>query len=102
MPKKFVYEAVVCAILAAVSLFAQQSGSPPSPPTPAQMMANRVARLTALLNLTTTQQTQATNIFTTEQNAVSGLLTSLQTAHATLQAAIQNNDTAAITTVSFR
>jgi Spy/CpxP family protein refolding chaperone len=98
MPKKFIYEALACAILATVSLFAQQPGSPLSPPTPAQMVANRVARLTVLLNLTTAQQTQATAVFTTEQNAVSGLLTSLQTAHSTLQTAIQSNDTAAINT----
>jgi Spy/CpxP family protein refolding chaperone len=98
MPKRLIYQAFACAILTTVALFAQQTGSPLSPPTPAQMVANRVAGLTALLNLTTTQQTQATAIFTTERNAVSGLLTGLQTAHATLQAAIQNNDTAAITT----
>ena len=97
MLKKLAYEVFTCVVLAAVSLFAQQPGSQPAPPTPAQMVANRVARLTALLNLTTAQQAQATTIFTTEQTAISGLLASLQTARATLQAAVQNNNTAAIT-----
>jgi Spy/CpxP family protein refolding chaperone len=96
MPKKFVYEIVAYALLAATSLFAQQPGSQPVPP--AQIIASRVARLTTFLNLTTAQQTQATTIFTTEQTTVSGLFNSLQTARATLQTAIQNNDTAAIST----
>jgi Spy/CpxP family protein refolding chaperone len=96
MPKRFVYEAVACVILAAVSLCAQQPGTQPALPTPAQMVANRVARLTALLSLTTAQQTQATAVFTTERTAVSGLLTGLQTARTTLQTAVQSNNTAAI------
>ena len=98
MSQKFVYEAVACVLLATASLVAQPPDSPTGPPTPAQAGANRVTRLTALLNLTTTQQTQTTIIFTTEQTAISGLLSSLQTARATLQTAIQNNDTAAIAT----
>jgi len=95
MSHRFVHKAVACVMLATAVLFAQQTGSPP---TPAQMITSRVARLTALLNLTTAQQSQATTIFTTEQTAVSGLLSSLQTARATLQTAIQNNDATAITT----
>ena len=97
MLRKFVHGAVACAMLATASSFALQMSSPPIPPTPAQMVTNRVARLTALLSLTTAQQAQATTIFTTEQTAVSGLFTSLQTARATLQTAIQSNDTATIT-----
>lgn len=85
----------VGAILLATSMLAQQPGTPP---TSAQIVANRVLRLTTLLGLTTAQQGQATTIFTAEQTAISGLLSGLQTAHVTLQTAIQNNDATAITT----
>ena len=66
-------------------------------PTPAEMTANRVARLTTLLTLTTDQQTQATAIFTKEQSAESSVLTSMQAARKSLQTAVQTNDAAGIT-----
>lgn len=97
MPTKFISRAAAGTMLLTFSLFAQGTGSPPSPPTPAQMIANQVARLTTLLNLTSAQQTQATSILTTEQTAMSGLMTGMQTARTTLQTAIQNNDANAIT-----
>lgn len=67
-------------------------------PTPAQIVARRVARLTALLSLTSAQQSQATTIFTTEQTTISGLETSLQAARTALEAAIQKNDSGSINT----
>jgi Spy/CpxP family protein refolding chaperone len=68
------------------------TGTTHTPPTPAQLVANQVARLTALLNLTTAQQAQATTIFTNEQTASSALSTNLQAAQTALQTAIKAND----------
>jgi Spy/CpxP family protein refolding chaperone len=73
--------------------FAQRSYTPP---TPAQVVANKVARLTKLLTLTTTQQAEATTIFTTEQNTLSPVRASLKTARTALQAAVLANNTSGI------
>jgi Spy/CpxP family protein refolding chaperone len=80
-------------VISAPLIFAQNTRTPP---TPAQMVANRVARLTALLTLTTAQQTQATTIFTTEQTTLSGLATSMKTTRTALSTAVEANDTAGI------
>jgi len=77
------------------SLAFAQSGTH-TPPTPAQMVANQVARLTTLLTLTTAQQASATTIFTAEQTALSGLRTSMDTAHTALTTAVEANDAAGI------
>ena len=87
--------ALIFLTLAAPSLFAQRT-----PPTPAQQIANRVARLTAILALTPAQQTEATTIFTTEQSAVSGMAASMKTARTALQTAIQANDTGGISSAA--
>jgi Spy/CpxP family protein refolding chaperone len=84
--------------LSASFVFGQGPARTPTPPTPAQIVANLVQRLTALLTLTTAQQTEATTIFTTEQTAVSALNTSMQTAQAALQTAIKANDLTGIMT----
>src|SRR6202453_2717502 len=75
-----------------------QTNPPPTPPAPAQIVANQVARLTKLLDLTSTQQASATTIFTTEQTALSTLRTSMHTARTALQTAIKSGDTATIGT----
>lgn len=77
-----------------------QTTTSPTPPTVAQIVANQVARLSKLLDLTSTQQASATTIFTTEQTALSTLRTSTQTARTALQTAITSNDTASIGTAS--
>ena len=69
-----------------------------TPPTPAQMVANQVARLTKLLDLTAAEQTAATAIFTTEQTALAAVRTNMQTARKALQTAIKTDDTATIGT----
>ena len=66
--------------------------------TTAQIVANQVARLTKLLDLTSTQQASATTIFTTEQTALATLRTNMQTARTALQTAIKSDDTATIGT----
>ena len=92
MERRF-FTAFVFLIVSAPFMFGQQNRTPP---TPAQIVANRVARLTMLLTLTTTQQTQATNIFTTQQTALSGLEASMKTARATLLTAVEANDAGTI------
>ena len=54
-------------------------GTPGTPPDPATMIADQVARLAALLDLTTAQATQATSIMTAAQTSISALQTALQT-----------------------
>jgi len=81
--------------LAAPFVFAQRNHTPP---TPAQQVANKVARLTVLLMLTTSQQAAATTIFTTEQSALTPIAASIKTARTALKTAVEANDTAGITT----
>ncbi len=81
--------------LTASAIFAQ-APPPRTPPTPAQMVARHVERLTAALTLTPPQQAQATTIFTTEQTIMTGLHASFDTAHAALKTAVEANSTAGI------
>jgi hypothetical protein len=87
-------------LLLAPAVFAQgQFGprdTPGTPPDPATMIANQVARLTTLLDLTTAQATQATSIFTAAQTTISALRTTLQSDQTSLQTAIKSNTTATI------
>jgi Spy/CpxP family protein refolding chaperone len=95
---KWIFTAFAFATLSTSCLCAQTSGSVPTQPTAAQMIANRVARLTTLLTLTSAQQAEATTIFTTEQTALSALLTSIQSARTALQTAVEKNDLTGIMT----
>jgi len=69
-----------------------------TPPTPAQIVSNMVARLTKLLDLNTTQQASATSIFTTEETALATIRTSMHSARTALQADIKSDNTADIAT----
>jgi Spy/CpxP family protein refolding chaperone len=90
---------VATALMAVTSVLAHsQTTTNPTPPTPAQIAANQVARLTTLLDLNTTQQASATTIFTTEQTALATLRTSMQSARSALQTAIKSDDTTTIGT----
>lgn len=71
-----------------------------TPPDPATMVANQVARLTELLSLSTAQASQATTIFTNAATAITPLQTTLHTDWTSLQAAVKSNDTATIDSVS--
>ncbi len=79
-------------------LMAQTTTTPPSPPSQADMIAKRVARLTTLLSLTTAQASQATTIFTTEATAETPIRTSMRTAQTALNTAVKANNLGAITT----
>jgi Spy/CpxP family protein refolding chaperone len=85
--------------LLAASAMAQRpfdAGGPGTPPDPATMVANQVARLTALLTLTTAQASQATTIFTNAQTAIGPLQTTLRTDRTALHTAVQSNSTSTI------
>lgn len=91
--KQRLITAFILLTVAAPFGFAQRSHTPP---TPAQQVANKVARLTTLLTLTTAQQAQATAIFTTEQSALSTVSAGMKAARTALKTAVQANDTAGI------
>ena len=78
-------------LLAAPFLYADNTATSPTPPTPAQVASDEVARLTVLLTLTTAQQTSALATFTTEQTALAGYETSLTTARTALKTAVESN-----------
>jgi Spy/CpxP family protein refolding chaperone len=86
------------ALMAVLVLLARAQSTVPAASATSQTVANRVAGLTKLLDLNSTQQASATTIFTTEQTALATLRTSMQTARTALQTAITSNDTAAIGT----
>jgi len=69
-----------------------------TPPTPAQQAAKLVARLTTLLDLTSTQQTSATPIFTTEFTSLQTIQTGLKAARTALTTDIESNNTSGIAT----
>lgn len=95
--KKWICSFAALGLLSAVGLFAQESTPTHTRPTPEQMIANHVSRLTTLLTLTSAQQTQATTIFTNEQSSMSSVQTSMKAARSALKTAVENNDTAGIT-----
>ena len=82
---------------AAITLFAGALFAQRTAPDPATIVANQVAHLTALLDLTTAQATQATSIFTTAITATTTLETTLDTDQTNLQTAVKANNTATIT-----
>lgn len=99
--KRALSQAVLAVALSASFLSAQTTSAPtPTPHSPAQMAANRVTRLTKLLDLTSAQQTTANGIFATEATAVAGLAASSRAAQSVLQAAVLRNDSAAITSAA--
>jgi hypothetical protein len=71
-----------------------------SAPDPATQIADQVARLTTLLDLTTAQATQATSILTAAQTTTATLQTTLATDQTSLQTAITSNATATIDQLS--
>ena len=71
-----------------------------TPPDPAAMVANKVARLTTLLKLTTAQAGQTSTIFTNAQTAITPLQINLGGYRPTLQAAVKTNSTAIIDQLS--
>lgn len=93
MKKVFATTAILA--FGAMSAFSQ-STTPPAPPTTAQIVSNIVSRLTRLLDLNSTQQSDATSIFTTEQTALATIRTRLHTAQTALQTAITANDAGTI------
>ncbi len=77
-------------------LLADNSLTPPTAPTAADMVAREVARWTVLLDLTTAQQASATTIFTTEQTALTGIQTDRQAADTAMKTAVKANNAGGI------
>ena len=96
MRRRF-FAAVAFIALSAPLMFAQNVRAAR---TPAQIVANRVSRLTTLLMLNPTQVTEATNIFTTEQSALASVAANMKAARTALQTAVQANSTADINTAA--
>jgi hypothetical protein len=71
-----------------------------TPPDPATIVQNQVARLTALLSLTSSQQSQATTIFTNALNSITPLQTTISTDYQSLQTAVKSNATSTIDQLS--
>jgi hypothetical protein len=71
-----------------------------TPPDPATIVQNQVARLTALINLTTAQAAQATTIFTNALAAVTPLQTTLNTDRQSLESAVTSNAISSIDQLS--
>jgi Spy/CpxP family protein refolding chaperone len=86
------------ALLAVTSMLASAQPTAHTPPTPAQIVSNQVARLTKLLDLTSAQQTSATEYFTTEETALATVRTAMQTARTAIQADIKSGNKADIIT----
>jgi Spy/CpxP family protein refolding chaperone len=89
------------ALMAVTSMLAfAQTPKTLTPPTPAQIVSNLVARLTTLLDLTSAQQTSATGYFTTEETTLATVRTGMHTARTALKTAITSGDTGAIATLA--
>ncbi len=88
--KRTILQTALLSALAVSLVYGQTTSTTttPTPPTPAQIAANIVARLTTLLDLTSSEQTAATTIFATEATADQALQTQMQTAQTALQTAV--------------
>jgi Spy/CpxP family protein refolding chaperone len=84
--------------MALTSMLASAQSTTHTPPTPAQMVANQVTRLTKLLDLTSAQQTSATEYFTTEETALATVRTAMRTARTAIEADIKSGNKADIIT----
>jgi LTXXQ motif family protein len=85
---------IALAALFPAALFAQRPFgvlTSSTPPDTATLVANQVARLTSLLSLTSSQQSEATTIFTNAANAISPLQTTMRTDYTSLQTAVKSN-----------
>jgi len=86
---------LACAV--AVTAFAQTQHTPPSP---ADIAAHQVKRLTTLLSLTSAQQQQATTIYTNAATAEQAIRAADKGTRENLRTAVKNNDAASIDQIS--
>jgi len=93
---RFTVLVLLATVMASLALWAQT----PSGQDPATHIQHHIKFLTNQLGLTAAQQESATTIFTNAETSGKSIHNSLRDAHQSLQTAIQNNDTAAITTIS--
>jgi Spy/CpxP family protein refolding chaperone len=83
----------VLAFAAVVTAFAQTQHTPPSP---ADIAAHQVKRMTTLLSLTSAQQQQATTLYTNAATAEQSIRQSDRATHESLRTAVKSNDAAGI------
>jgi len=93
---KFTVLVLFTILLASLALWGQK----PSEHDPATHVQHHIQFLTKQLGLTAAQQESATTIFTNAETSGKSIHEGLRDAHQSLQTAIQNNDVAAITTIS--
>jgi Spy/CpxP family protein refolding chaperone len=86
---------LACAV--AVTALAQTQHRPPSP---ADIAAHQVKRMTTLLSLTSAQQQQATTIYTNATTAEQAIRQNEKATRDSLRTAVKNNDAATIDQVS--
>jgi Spy/CpxP family protein refolding chaperone len=87
---------VIAATLAAVIAISASAQTLPKPPSAGEMALHKVKTLTALLNLTSTQQQQAQAIYGSAAKSQQTLFEGEKEAREALRAAARNDDTAAI------
>jgi Spy/CpxP family protein refolding chaperone len=85
--------AILACAVAVGTAFAQTQHTPPSP---GEIAAHQVKRMTTLLSLTSAQQQQATTIYTNAATAEQSILQSDRANHDSLRTAIRNNDAGSI------
>ena len=95
--RAFGLAAILSAMLMAQRPFGVLTSSPSDPAT---VVEHRVARLTALLGLSSEQAAQATTIFTNAETALAPFETSLRQAREALPAAVKSNATSTIDTLA--
>jgi Spy/CpxP family protein refolding chaperone len=84
------------AVLACAAVVAAFAQTPHTPPSPADIAAHQVKRMTTLLSLTSAQQQQATTIYTNAATAEQSIRQSDRATHESLRTAVKNNDAAGI------
>jgi hypothetical protein len=72
------------------------SGTPRTPPTPAQMAQSETDRLTRFFTLTTTQQSTVLGLLTTADTQIQALTTQIKPLRTNLEAAIKANNQSVI------
>ncbi len=87
-------------VLAFATAISALAGTAHQPPSPAEMAAHHVKKLTTLLSLTSAQQQQATTIYTGAATAEQPLHANEKQSRQALHAAIKSNDTATIDQLS--
>jgi Spy/CpxP family protein refolding chaperone len=94
--KKIAILTLLFTLACTTTLLSAQVQSTHTPPDPATIAQHRVAFLTTLLSLNSTQQQQATTIFTAAATSGLSIRSQIKTARQSLATAVKSNDSAGI------